>query len=57
MSNIRRTEPPAHLFELPPDYTEKISPSAPKEAGMSFMAAESRVQAPTSPASCTAESD
>jgi len=41
LSNIRRTEPPAHLFELPPDYTEKIILPSPNEPAMSFMLAES----------------
>jgi len=40
LSNIRRTEPPAHLFELPADYDARIIPHAPNEPGMSFTAAE-----------------
>jgi hypothetical protein len=39
LSNIRRTEPPAHLFELPPDY-EKPFPISRSESPMSFTAAE-----------------
>jgi hypothetical protein len=39
LSNIRRTEPPAHFFELPPDY-EKPVPFSPNESAMSFTAAE-----------------
>jgi hypothetical protein len=40
LSNIRRTEPPAHLFEVPPDYTmEDVFPSN-RDASASFAAAE-----------------
>jgi hypothetical protein len=39
VSNIRRTEQPAHLFELPPDY-DKPHPVLPKERAMSFTSAE-----------------
>jgi hypothetical protein len=39
LSNIRRTEQPAHLFELPPDY-EKPFPILPNETAGSFAAAE-----------------
>jgi hypothetical protein len=39
LSNIRRTEQPAHLFELPPDY-EKPFPILPNEPGISYAAAE-----------------
>ena len=41
LSNIRRTEPSAHLFELPADYAAKIIPMTAKEPMMSWMAAES----------------
>ncbi len=40
LSNIRHTEPPAHLFEFPPG-TETIVPSLLNEPAMSFMLAES----------------
>ena len=38
LSNIRRTEPPAHLFELPADYDTRIIPMSPNEPGMSVHA-------------------
>ncbi|HVQ13834.1 MAG TPA: hypothetical protein VMS40_09595 [Vicinamibacterales bacterium] len=41
VSNIRRTEPPAHLFELPTYYTENAILSSVNEPAMSFMSAES----------------
>ena len=41
VSNIRRTEPPAHLFELPTHYTENAILSSVNEPAMSFMSAES----------------
>ena len=41
VSNIRRTEPPAHLFELPAYYTESPIQSSVNEPAMSFMSAES----------------
>jgi hypothetical protein len=41
VSNIRRAEPPAYLFELPPDYIEKAIPYSPNEPGVSFMLAVS----------------
>jgi hypothetical protein len=40
LSNIRRTEPPAHLFELPADYNQNVFPISPNESAMSFAAAE-----------------
>lgn len=39
LSNIRRAEQPAHLFELPPDY-EKPFPISPNESAGSYTAAE-----------------
>lgn len=39
VSNIRRAEQPAHLFELPADY-DKPLPVSPKDSPMSFTAAE-----------------
>ena len=41
VSNIRRTEPSAHLFELPADYETKIIPMTAGEPMMSWTAAES----------------
>jgi hypothetical protein len=41
VSNIRRAEPQAHLFELPPDHTGKALPYTTNEPQMSFMLAES----------------
>ena len=41
VSNIRRTEPPARLFELPAYYTESPIQSSVNEPAMSFMSAES----------------
>ena len=41
LSNIRRTEPSAHLFELPVGYAEKVIPMTAKEPMTSWMAAES----------------
>ena len=41
LSNIRRTEPPAHLFEMPTDYREKIVPFTTNEPWLSFSLAES----------------
>jgi hypothetical protein len=42
LSNIRRVEPPAHLFELPPDYTVEKSgnSSTSQDPQMSSVAAE-----------------
>jgi hypothetical protein len=39
LENIRREEPPAHLFAIPPDYTEGYSTTR-KDHGMSFVLAE-----------------
>ena len=39
LSNIRRTEPPARLFEMPPDYTVDFSPTI-KDPWISFTLAE-----------------
>ena len=39
LSNIRRTEPPARLFEMPPDYTMDALPTI-KDPWMSFASAE-----------------
>ena len=41
VSNIRRTEPPAHLFELPAHYTQSPIQSTVNEPAMSFIPAES----------------
>jgi len=41
LSNIRRTEPSAHLFEMPAGYAEKIIPMTAGEPMMSWMGAES----------------
>jgi hypothetical protein len=41
LSNIRRTEPPADLFELPTDYDTRIILSLSNEPAMSFSLAES----------------
>ena len=41
VSNIRRTEPPAHLFELPTHYIESPILSSVNEPAMSFIPAES----------------
>jgi hypothetical protein len=41
VSNIRRREPPDHLFESPTYYTENAIQSSVNEAAMSFMSAES----------------
>jgi len=41
LSNIRRDEPPTHLFQIPADYTETIPTSDPKKDPiMTFMAPE-----------------
>jgi hypothetical protein len=40
LSNIRRTEPPARLFEMPPDYTMDFVPTI-KDPWMSFASADS----------------
>jgi hypothetical protein len=41
LSNIHRDEPPAHLFQIPPDYTTSIPTSDPKKDPiMSFTAPE-----------------
>ena len=40
LSNIRRIEPPARLFEMPPDYTVDLVPTI-KDPWMSFASAES----------------
>ena len=40
LSNIRRIEPPARLFEIPPDYTADLVPTI-KDPWMSFASAES----------------
>jgi len=40
LSNIRRTEPPAHLFEVPTDYTIGYPESLKDDPAMSFAAAE-----------------
>ena len=39
LSNIRRTEPPAHLFEVPTDYTVGYPESLRDDPPMSFTAA------------------
>jgi len=39
LSNIRRIEPPARLFEMPPDYTVDLVPTI-KDPWMSFASAE-----------------
>jgi hypothetical protein len=41
VTNIRRTEPPAHLFELPTHYTESPIQSTVNEPAISFVSAES----------------
>jgi hypothetical protein len=41
LSNIRRTEQTAHLFEMPTDYREKIVPFTTNEPWLSFSLAES----------------
>jgi len=41
LSNIRRTEPPTHLFELPPDYATRSLPPVTNEPMVSFIWAES----------------
>jgi len=40
LSNVRRTEPPAHLFEVPPDYTVGYSSLSDNDPVTSFAAAE-----------------
>ena len=40
LSNIRRTEPPAHLFELPAHYHIRTILRAPNEPAVSFTSAE-----------------
>jgi hypothetical protein len=40
LSNIRRIEPPAHLFEMPPDYAMDVL-STPGDPWLSFASAES----------------
>ena len=40
LTNIRRTEPPAHLFEVPTDYTVGYPESLTDDPPMSFTAAE-----------------
>jgi hypothetical protein len=40
ISNIRRTEPPAHLFKMPPNYTEGYAEDNKYNAWMSLNLAE-----------------